>query len=54
MKKVLIGLLIGILITKALSISTIYVGYTIASFVFMVGAFFVGAAIMFKAFKEDR
>lgn len=53
MKKVGIGLLIGMIITKALNVSTIYVGYTIATFIFAGMTFCIGGYISMIAFKDD-
>ncbi|MFT9412164.1 hypothetical protein [Liquorilactobacillus hordei] len=53
MKKVGIGLLIGMILTKALNASTVYVGYTIATLIFAGMTFCIGGYISMIAFKDD-
>lgn len=53
MKKVGIGLFIGMILTKALNASTVYVGYTIATFMFAGMTFCIGGYISMIAFKDD-
>lgn len=53
MKKVGIGLLMGMILTKALNVSTVYVGYTIATLLFAGMTFCIGGYISMIAFKDD-
>lgn len=53
MKKVGAGLLIGMLITKTLNVSTVYIGYTVTTLIFAGMMFCIGGYISMLAFKEE-
>ncbi|EJF01330.1 hypothetical protein [Liquorilactobacillus mali] len=53
MNKIGAGLLIGMIITKALNASTVYIGYTVITLIFAGMTCCIGGYISMVAFKDD-